>query len=304
MAGKHSKSFFDSLLAIDLKPRIREKAVKAPLKLPFKISILILVLSLILSSAYIAVFFVSGKMNEKILNNAADIFAANQSETALKILSTQNNNIKGWLKIDGTNVNNAVCQADDDIYYINHNQKNKKSRYGALFLASDDTFERDGDRNIVIFGNNMKDGTMFGTLKKYRNLNFYKQNPIVKLYYGTKSESYAIFAVMLISSAKDDANSGFYPSKSFFNSKEEFDNWSAEVRNRSLITVDIDVDYGDDILTLVTLANDFDGARLTVMAKKLDSNETADIDTSSAVVNSKIKYPKIWYSTRGLEYPY
>lgn len=305
MAGKHSKSIFDSIKdALILK--IESKLyTKSEMSLPFKIITIALVISLLLSAVLIGRFFAVGNIHKKILNEANSYFEDLGGNEAIKILSEENDDIKGWLNISGTGMSYAVCQGEDDKYYTNHNQLGKKSRYGALALSSSDSFERMGnDHNIVIFGNNMKDGTMFGSLKKYRNLNFYKQNPVIELYYGNTQEKYIIFAVMLVSSYNDDAGDIYNPAKSYFADNDEFEQWYNESVSRSLIKTKVALKNTDEILTLVTTADDFEGARLVVLAKKVTDWDASHTNTSNAVVNGKIKYPKIWYTERGLEYPY
>lgn len=305
MAGKHSKKFFDFSKSVYVtEPDINDIKQK-PLSLHFKIIIAVLIISLVLSSVLVGSFFMQSTAHKSLLANAAAVFRSDQSGEAIKTLSQKNKDIKGWIEIEGAGINCAVCQGDNDTFYINHNQLGKKSRYGALFLSEKDSFERTGgDRNIVIFGNNMKDGTMFGSLKKYRNLNFYKQNPCINLYYGEEVETYIIFAVMLVSSSADDNGEVYKPYKSYFADNAEFDSWLKESYSRSLIDTTVKAEYGDDILTLVTLADDFDGARLVVMAKKTDEWNAAHTEVDDAAVNPQIKYPEIWYTTRGLEYPY
>lgn len=304
MAGKHSKSVLDVVADLLKFKTSSKKTEKNETSLPFKIVTIALVFSLIISLIFVAGFFSAGTKHKSIINDAKNCFDEYGGNKAVEILSQKNSDVKGWINIDGTDISYVVCQSDDDKYYTNHNQLGKKSRYGALSLSSTDTFERDdNDSNIVIFGNNMKDGTMFGSLKKYRNINFYKQNPTIELYYGNTKESYVIFSVMLVSSYKDDAGSIYNPSKSHFADKKEFDLWYQESQARSLINTKISAKETDKFLTLVTLTDDFEGARLVVLAKKITKSND-NFDTSKAVVNGKIKYPKIWYTKNGLEYPY
>lgn len=301
MAGKHTKKFFEKRSEIVI---VSKEYGQKTISIPFKIIISATALALVLSLVLVGAYFVPGKTQAKLLSRAEDIFENSASyDEGLARLAADNADIKGWLKIDGADINSVVCQSENDSYYINHNQNGKRSRYGALFLSSNDTFERNGDKNIVIYGNNMKDGLMFGNLKKYRNLNFYKQNPYVSLYYEGNAENYIIFAVMLIGSFSDTEN-GYNLSKSYFVNEQEFDEWYSETASRSLINTTVDLEYGDEMLTLVTVADDFDGARLVVMAKKIKKWQNTKIDVSGATVNAKIKYPKMWYEKRGLEYPY
>lgn len=304
MAGKHSKSIFNTIKDIFVSQLQTRFCGKSETSILFKIITIALIISLVVSVIFVGRFFSVGNKHKDILNNAKNYFEDLGGNQAVEALSKYNSDIKGWIHIDGTDISYAVCQSEDDQYYTNHNQLGKKSRYGALALSASDSFEREGnDGNIVIFGNNMKDGTMFGSLKKYRNLNFYKQNSEIELYYGETKEKYVIFSVMLVSSHSDDAGSIYNPAKSHFADKEDFDNWYQESMARSLINTKITVKQTDDILTLVTMADDFEGARLVVLAKKLTKAD-GKINADKAVVNGKIKYPKIWYTERGLEYPY
>ena len=306
MAGKHSKNLIKKDGVSVNVVLSGEHRYLLPVSLPFKIIIAVTVISLILSAVFVGVYFVPDKAHGGMLKNAANVFEnAVNYDKALQTLSQDNSDIKGWLKTDGTDINCAVCHTDNDTYYINHNQLGKKSRYGALFLSSSDSFERiNNDRNIVIYGNNIKNGSMFGTLKKYRNVNFYKQNPTVSLYYSGHAETYIIFAVMLIGSSQNDAGTTYNPSRSHFSNENEFAKWYKETAQRSLINTTVAPQYGDDLLTLVTTADDFDGARLVVMAKKTTEWDASHTDITGAGVNDNIKYPEIWYKERGLTYPY
>lgn len=298
MAGKHSKSFFD-FRKREFLTRFVVKETESTISLPFKIIIYTLVLSLLVSFVLVGNFFTQGKRNKKTLIKSQQIFASLNSDDALKELSQKNPDIKGWIKIGGTNINNVVCQGNDDSYYINHNYLGKRSRYGSLFLSHNDTFEREGnDHNIVIFGNNMKDSTMFGELKEYRKLSFYKQNPTLNLYYNDKCETYIVFAVFLTSSSTDDDGNLFYPGKSHFATEDEFSAWYNEICERSILNTTVSASRNDDLLTLVTVADDFDGARLVVMAKKVEEWQAELTDVSGASVNPKPKHPKIWYETK------
>lgn len=305
MAGKHTKNFFDTVKDLCTVQNFSKIYNQNGISLPLKIVTLMLVLSLVVSAILIGSFFTTGNSQSKLLKEARDYFESAGGNNTVKALSKENEDIKGWININDTDISYAVCQGKDDEYYITHNQSGKKSRYGALALSVTDSFDRQGnDHNIVIFGNNMKDGTMFGSLKKYRNLNFYKQHPEIELYYGNTQEKYIVFSIMLLSSYEDDAGGIYNPSKSYFADKNEFNLWYNESRARSLIDTKVSVEYGDDMLTLVTSANDFEGARLVVLAKKTTDWDASHTDVSGAAVNAKIKYPKIWYTERGLKYPY
>lgn len=301
MASKHSRSFFDFRKSEYLKSG-DSKLSSVPLYV--KIIISVLVVSLAISCVFISNFFIEGNRNKKLLSKSQQVFNSMPSGDAIRSLAEENDEIKGWIRINGTEIDCAVCHGEDNKFYTNHNQLGKKSRYGALFLSSDDSFERDGnDKNIVIYGNNMKDGSMFGGLKNYRNLRFYKSHPFINLYYGDKSETYVVFAVLILP-AVDSKDEYYSPLINNFGSETDFKNWYNESCLRSIISTTVDVQNGDDILTLITSAPDFDGARLGVMAKKIDEWGAARTDVSGAKVNANPKYPIAWYKENGLDYPY
>lgn len=304
MAGKHSKSLFDFKKSAYAAPKSRKPSIFSTISLPFKVILFAFVLVLVATAILITAFFMQSSSHDDILSDAKATFYSADSSITLKQLAQQNPDIKGWLKIDGTNIDCAVCQSEDNKYYMEHNQLREESRHGALFLQTNDNiFRHGGDKNIVIFGNNMQDGTMFGTLKEYRKLNFYKSNPYVELFYGEQTETYAVFSVMLISSMEDDGGLLYKPYKSYFTDDDDFNSWLEETRHRSIISTTINVENGDNILTLVTTADDFEGARLVVMAKQIDELDT-ELNIYNAFFNPKPKYPKIWYKTKGYEYPY
>lgn len=306
MAGKHSKSIFDfrkSPYTVS-KEKTKFEFIKN-LSLPFRITLSVFVLTLVVSTILIGVFFMQGSSHSDLLAAAKETFYSTDSKAALRLLSKQNSEIIGWLKINGTQIDTAVCQGGDDEFYIDHNQLGEESRYGALFVQANDNYERkNGDKNVVIFGNNMKDGTMFGELSKYRNINFYKSSPTFSFLYGDECETYAVFSVMLISSASDDAGQVYKPYKSYFANDQEFNEWITETKARSMINTNVGVENGDEMLTLVTLADDFDGARFVVMAKRINSWDLGEIDVQNVSVNSAPKHPKIWYENKGIRYPY
>lgn len=305
MAGKHSRKFFDFKKSTYATQAESNNIEKSKTSLPLKITAIALMASLAVSAIFVGEFFISGNIQKNILRKGTQVFEQSGGNTAIEVFSAENKDIKGWLNINGANINCAVCHGKNNSYYINHNQFGKRSRYGALFLSSGDTFDRkDNDQNIVIFGNNVKDGSMFGSLKKYRNLNFYKQNPEIDLYYEDTQEKYIVFAVILVSSSENDAGEIYNPSKSHFTDETEFNDWYTETKLRSLINTTVLVEFGDAILTLVTNATDFESARLVVMAKRITEWDSSHLDVSGAKVNAKTKYPKIWYDERNLEYPY
>ena len=87
----------------------------------------------------------------------------------LQKLFEKNNDIVGWIKIDGTTINYPVMQKDNDYYLYRDFDKNY-SKYGTPFAA--DYCDINLDDNIIIYGHHMKNGMMFADLEKYKNKEF------------------------------------------------------------------------------------------------------------------------------------
>ena len=151
----------------------------------------------------------------------------------------------------------------------------------------------------------MINGSMFGTLKKFKSLDFYKANPTIEFSTLYKKSTYKIYAIFVLNASKADDNGYIYNiSRNNFLNDDDFNSWVNEAYERSIINTGVDVELGDNIITLVTCVNDFDDARLVIMARETREDEESYVDTSSASVNPSPRYPKRWYDERGLKYPF
>lgn len=304
MSGSHSKSIF-----ADLWDRFRSMFIPCrgdSVKLIISKTVLsVSVITFVVSAVYLANYFLSSAKEESIVEDSRTVWHNVDIPVTERFseLTEENPDFKAWLTVGGTSVDNPVYQTDNNEYYLKHNQKKQSARCGALFFDSLDSVGSSEDKTLVIFGHNMKDGSMFGTLKKLRNLKFYKENPTITLSTVKEDSTYVIYSVFLLNAVSAHDNDRIYDiNKSTFSSQNEFDLWRDEAFERSIINTDVDVQYGDEILTLVTCAYDFDEARLAVMARKLRDGET--IDTANATVNGHPRYPKRWYDERNLEFPW
>lgn len=266
---------------------------------------------LIISASYLLGYFISGNQQKELLDDTRKLWYAGTSaneegsfdfDPLLKI----NKDTKAWIKINNTNIDNPVVQASNNDHYLNRNFSGEKSRHGTLFFDYRDVISENGNsKNLVIYGHNMKDGSMFAGLLKYKNLNFYKENPTIDLTTLYKKSQYRVFSVFIVNAnPKDDNGYVFNFLRNSFTSDNEFANWIDEAKKRSLINTGMDVVAEDEILTLVTCAYDFNDARLVVMARKTRNGESDIINTSVAMYNPSPMYPQIWYDKRGIKNPY
>ena len=298
---------------VGLLPSKKDTTSEKIRKTVFIIAFLVLIGTMV----YLVNYFVEGWQQQSQISSAATVWAEDDSMRknsdgifiGFESLLEQNKDIKAWIKISGTNVNNPVYQTNNNDYYLDHDMNKQSSRYGALFIDKDAKFDKNGGyhpstKNIVVYGHHMKDGTMFGGLKHFTDLSYYKNHSVIDFTTLYRDSDYKIFAVFITNSmAKHDNGKIFNYAQSSFANDEQFLEFVEQVKRRSIIDTGVDVVATDELLTLSTCTYEFDEARLVVMARRVRDGETGAYNTSSAKVNPKPLYPQIWYDKKGGKKP-
>jgi len=117
-------------------------------------------------------------------------------------LNTINNDIVAWIEIENTNINYPILR-DNNLYYINHSYDKKYSKSGSIFTTNAEFFE---DDETIIYGHNMKNGTMFSELGKYLNKDFLDAHDIIKIYTPSGDYECKIFSVYSIGIDNENNN--------------------------------------------------------------------------------------------------
>ena len=283
-----------------------------------KIIFLIAFLVLIGTTIYLVNYFIEGWDAQNLISDAAEVWeddnSMNKNDDGMFIgfetLKKQNSDIKAWIKIDGTNINNPVYQRkksdkDGNEFYVEHDMAKKPSRYGALFIDKNAKIGKvRNSKNVVIYGHHMRDGTMFGPLKSYTDISFYKKHPIIDFTTLYQEGKYKVFSVFITNTIESHDNGEvFNYCRESFHSDSDFLGFIDDAKKRSIIDTGVDVSYDDEIITLSTCTYEFDEARLVVMARRVRDGETNITDTNAAKVNPNPLYPQIWYDLKGGKKP-
>lgn len=198
----------------------------------------------------------------------------------------------GFIEIDSCGISYPVVQGTDNEYYLTHTYDNRRNKAGAIFMDYRCTVSEDfTSPNIVLYGHNQEDGTMFGNLKYFKNnVEFYRNNP--KVSFNTKEGigDYVIFAYFISNVYEyQDSNGEVFHYHDYIDtlSDEATFNWyMKEVAERNQVLSPVDVQYGDQLLVLSTCSNEYFDSRFVVMARKLRECESySDYDFSSAQLN-------------------
>ena len=187
-------------------------------------------------------------------------------------LQRENPDIIGWLKIDGV-LEEAVVQRDNE-YYLTHNALKQRSVTGALFLDESCDLKK-VPTQMLIHGHNMKEGAMFGSLKKYKvkDASFYRQHPFIEFNTMYENGKYVIFAVAEVDLRWNKGDYLPFWQDVRFSSADAFMSYVQKARNLSHYRCNVDVEPGDRLLTLSTCTGTDDNKRLIVMARKLRDHE-------------------------------
>lgn len=123
-----------------------------------------------------------------------------ESRINWQYLQEINSDIIAWIEVENTNINYPILK-DTNLYYINHSYDKKYNKNGSIFTTNAAPFS---DEETVIYGHNMKNGTMFSELGKYLKKDFLDSNNIIKIYTPTGDYECKIFSVY--STCIDDEN--------------------------------------------------------------------------------------------------
>lgn len=187
-------------------------------------------------------------------------------------LYAQNPHVVGWLEMD-PDIALPVVQWDNS-FYMDHDFDGNESVAGTLFVDSRNTLWPQDD-HILIYGHNMKDGSMFGSLNNYRNVGFLRATTCIQFNTIYGDAQYVPFALFDASMTKDDPNY-FKLIRLNFSEEQPFDAFLEDVQSRSLFNIPVDVNEDDQLLSLVTCSYSMDNGRFIIMCRKLREDETPE----------------------------
>lgn len=243
-----------------------------------KILLLILIIVFIFGILYIGNYFYNIHKNKKINDNILNEISIDttqitetKTEKILQIekLQQENEQIIGWIEIEGTNINYPVVQGTDNSYYLTHNYKKEYSKDGTLFLDKDYNWNIPSS-NLLIYGHNNKNGIMFEELLKYAKEDFYKEHTKIKFTTNKEDSVYEILAVFYSRVYyKDEQNVFRYYFFVNANNETEYNNFVNNAKKASIYNTGVNAEYGDQLLTLSTCEYSQEDGRFVVVAKKI-----------------------------------
>lgn len=179
----------------------------------------------------------------------------------LSELFTMNDDFIGWLCIPDTDINYPVMHTPDDPErYLRRNFHGEYSESGVPFLDFRCTLDSD---NLIVYGHNMMNGTMFAGLQGYVQKDFCEQHPIIEFQTVDGCAEYQVFAVAWVKS-----NDDWYKAVNLSRA-EDFNSAVEKITGKALFQVESSPQFGTQILSLSTCYDSANNGRLLVLAAKL-----------------------------------
>ena len=232
-------------------------------------AILVLIPLSIFSAIKIFNWANENKQNKTIVENISEAITVdetvedvNKYDVDFNKLKQMNSDTVAWFKVNGTNIEYPVVKYTDNSYYMTHNFEKSYNSAGWAFM--DYINKLDGqDKNVIIYGHNRRDGSMFSSLKNVFTDDWQnnEDNFIIPFITENEKTEYRVFSIYKIE--EED----YYITKDF-KSDEDYEKFIKTIKSRSVKDFGVDVTKDDTILTLSTCAND-NNHRMVLHAKKI-----------------------------------
>lgn len=181
-------------------------------------------------------------------------------------LYEKNPDLAGWLTVPGTKIDYPVMYSPDEPErYLHANFEVGYSFAGLPFIDAACNVE---SGNRIIYAHNMLDGSMFRTLLKYQQKDFWQRNPVISFSTLYEEQEYEVVAAFYDKVyKKTDTNFKFYQ---FYDTSDQkhFDEAMAYYKKHALYDTGVTAQCGDLFLTLVTCAYQTENGRFVVVARQ------------------------------------
>ena len=237
-----------------------------------------LILALLLFSFTSAGIALRGRF---LLNRAETDFTALEQELTAETpsekdfhrydaLYEQNQDLAGWLAIDGTRINYPVMSTPENPeYYIHREFEKAYSISGTPFLGKGCDMDSD---NIIVYGHNMRNGTMFHDLLAYRDEDYYMEHRTIRFDSVTEPREYEVIGAFYTKAYQTGDNVFRYYDYGGELDEEQFTSYVRQIQKNTLYDSGITPEYGDQLLTLSTCSYHVTDGRFVVVARLKTTN--------------------------------
>lgn len=201
-------------------------------------------------------------------DNGTDRNAETETDASISVdfdaLKKDCKDVAAWIYCPDTKINYPVVQGEDNEYYLHRLVNGEYNIGGTLFMDFRNSSDF-SDWNTIIYGHNMKNGSMFAVLPDYMEQEFYEEHPV--WYLLTEECDYRI---ELVGGYVTPADSDSY---SFPQTAEEKAVLAGKAARSSSFRSDVDVRENDRLITLSTCVYDYENARYVLVGVLREADE-------------------------------
>lgn len=185
-------------------------------------------------------------------------------------LYMENEDLCGWIKINNTVIDYPVMHTPENPnFYIHRNWEKQESSAGSIFIDGRCT---EYSENLIVYGHNMKDRSMFGSLREYKEEEYYKEHKYIEfdtIYERAKYEIITVSKAIVYYEKEPPKDEYLFYEHVDLDSEEEFKEYVQSMKENAYFETGKTAEFGDQLITLCTCDYWTDNARLIIVAKKI-----------------------------------
>lgn len=180
-------------------------------------------------------------------------------------LKKANKDVVAWIQFEHVDISYPVVKGTDNVHYLTHTVKNTENKAGSIFMDYQNASDF-SDMNTIIYGHNMKNGSMFGLMGKYKKAEFYTGRECFWIYTPQADYRYMIFSCH--EPKADDSDVYTFWSAPC----EAYGQYLTNAKNMSMYpTGVVELGQEDKIVTLSTCTSRGDDYRFVVQGKLIET---------------------------------
>lgn len=248
----------------------------------YDFGILILLIIIITLAYQLVSYFMQIRNSQNKIVNLKNMIAieetveekesGNSINSKYKKLYEKNSDFVGWITIEDTEIDYPVMQNSEDNEFYLHRDFDKRYDFSGLVFADNRCDIAEPMTNTILYGHNMKAGTMFAGLLKYKKQSYYESHRNIQFdtIYGERN--YRVFAAFTAQVYGEDDDKDFkYYALVNTGKEEEFNSYIEQIMQKSYYCDETPV-FGDELLTLSTCESGNNDKRFVVVAKRVEKN--------------------------------
>lgn len=268
---------------MERQPR-RKKKTKKKSNLALNIILIAALICFAGSAGYLVKYYYTNYKAESDIDKLENMIVDNGHETAVETnaegesetvytkyddLRAKNDDLIGWVAVDGTPLSYPVMYTPEDGQFYLHRNFEKEYEYSGLPFVDERCQIKPASKNIIIYGHNMSSKTMFSTMLKYEDKAYFDEYPVIRFDTIYEEGKYQI-AFVMHAKAYTVGEEG-YRYYDFIEpaDEEEFNENIEQFKKLSLYDTGVDVSYEDQFITLSTCEYSQKNGRMVIVAKRI-----------------------------------